>query len=592
KPKRVPPSGGIFAETFHQYRMLTALVIVLIVAALLLVYRPVRALFHSSTASNAATSQSGGLPQTKILAVLPFTSANADPKLIALGQGLVESVAAKLGKLTEDRAFEVIPPRTLQERKISALPDAARMFGANLGLALTLAPQSDTLVKVTYSVLSAQTGTPVGSGSLTVPISDAFSVEQNVSDGAVKALRLQLLPEEEAALKYHGTDQSAAYEYYLQAQGYLLDNKAENLDNAALMAREALRLDPNFGMAKAVLGESYWRKYSDTKQTQWIAPAQAGCSDAVKLGNAGAAGHICVGHIDAGTGHYPEAAAEFQLALGLEPTNEEAAVGLAHAYERDGKITEAEKAYQQDVQAHPNSRYSYNAFGQFYASRNQYEKALEMYRKVIAIAPEWYGTYVNVGAIYSNMGQYEKAIDPLKKSIAIRPSYAGYDNLGAAYYGLNKFADAAAAFEEATKLDPQQYVTWGNLGAALYYGGKKEQALAPEHKAIELALTELKVNAHAPDVLSALAGYYAQLGDRKNALLYLGQALQYGHNDKEILIDAAGAYSQLGETGLAIEWLAKAVQAGYTIDKIRGDPEFSNLVDTPGFQQLIKSSPR
>jgi hypothetical protein len=37
--------------------------------------------------------------------------------------------------------------------------------------------------------------------------------------------------------------------------------------------------------------------------------------------------------------------------------------------------------------------------------------------------------------------------------------------------------------------------------------------------------------------------------------------------------------------------LAKAVQAGYTADKIRGDPEFANLVDTPGFQQLMKSPP-
>ena len=129
------------------------------------------------------------------------------------------------------------------------------------------------------------------------------------------------------------------------------------------MAREALKLDPNFGMAKAVLGESYWRKYSDTKQTQWIAPAQAGCEDAVKLGNAGAAGHVCLGLIDDGTGHSPEAAAEFQLALGLEPTNEDAAIGLALAYEHEGKITEAEKAYQQAIQSHPNSRFSYNSFG-------------------------------------------------------------------------------------------------------------------------------------------------------------------------------------------------------------------------------------
>lgn len=588
KPKRVASSPGVF----HQYRMFAALVVALIGIALLLAYRPASRWLRSSSANNAApTSESVRLPQTKILAVLPFTAAaNADPKVTALGEGLVESVAAKLGKLTEDRAFEVVPPGNLQEKKISTLPDAAHMFGANLGLTLTLEPQSADLVKVTYSVLNTQSTTPLGIGSLTVPSTDAFSAEQVIADGTVKALHLQLRPEEEAALKYHGTDNAEAYQYYLQAQGYLLDHsKAEKLDIAALMARDALKLDPNFGMAKAVLGESYWFKYSNTKQKQWIAPAQSGCNDAVKLGNAGAAGHVCLGRINDGTGHSPEAAAEFQLALGLEPTNEEAAIGLALAYEHEGKITEAEKAYQQAIQAHPNSRYSYNNFGAFYRSRNEYEKALQMYAKVIQIAPEWYATYSNVGAIYNQMGQYEKAIDPLKKSIAIRPSYPGYVNLGGAYFGLGKFTDAANAYEEAAKLDPQQYVIWGNLGDALYSSGKKDQSVAPLRKAAELAEADLKVNPHDPDVLSSLAGYYSMLGDRKHALLYLGQALQYGHNDKDVLLDAASAYNHLGENSLAIEFLAKMVQAGYTADKIRSMHEFDNLAGMPGYQQLMKS---
>jgi eukaryotic-like serine/threonine-protein kinase len=587
KPCRAPAAPG----DFHQYRALAAVAIVLVVLAGLLTFRPVRQLFRSSVADNAVSStQPGGLPQAKILAVLPFTAPKANPKLSALGEGLVESVAAKLGKLTEDRAFEVVPPGNLQEKKISTLPDAARMFGANLGLALTLEPQSAELVKVNYSLLNAQTSAPVGSGTVTVPLTDAFSVEQIVAEGAVKALRLQLRPEEEAALKYHGTDKAAAYQYYLQAQGYLLDHsKAENLDNTALMAREALKLDPNFGMAKAVLGESYWFKYSDTKQKQWLAPAQSSCKDAVKLGNAGAAGHSCLGRIDNGTGHYPEAASEFQLALGLEPANENAALGLAHAYEHEDKITEAEKAYQQAIQAHPNSRFSYNEFGAFYQGRNEYEKALQMYAKVTQIAPEWYAAYVNIGSIYNDMGQYDKAIDPLKKSISIRPSYPGYVNLGNSCTGLNKFADAASAYEEANKLDPQQYVTWGNLGDAFYYSGKKDQSVAPYRKAVELASAALKINPHDPDVLSSLASYESMLGDRNNALLHLGQALQYGHNDKDLLLDAASVYNHLGETGLAVEWLAKAVQAGYTKDRIRSLHDFDNLVNTPGYQQLMKS---
>jgi len=588
KPKRAPST----AADFHRYRMLAALAIVLIAVALLLAYAPASRWFHSFTANNAATpSQLNGLPQTKILAVLPFTAAaNADPKVTALGEGLVESVAAKLAKLSEDRAFEVVPPGTLQEKKVSTLTDAAHMFGANLGLTLTLEPESADLIKVAYSLLSPQSGKPIASGSLTVPATDAFSAEQVISDGAVKALHLQLRPEEQAAMKYHGTDQPAAYQYYLQAQGYLLDStKAENRDNAALMARAALKLDPNFGMAKAVLGQSYWASYFITKQKQWIAPAQSNCNEAVKLGNSGAAGHVCLGFIDNSTGHYPEAAAEFQLALGLEPTNEGAAIGLAQTYAREGKIAEAEKAYQQVIQAHPNSRSAYNNFGAFYVSRNEYEKALDMYQQAIRIAPEWYATYSNVGVIYNEMGQYEKAIDPLKKSIAIRPSYPGYVNLGVSYFGLHKFDEAAEAYQAAAKLDPQQYVIWGNLGDALFYSGKKDQSVAPLHKAVELAEGELKVNPHDPDVLSSLASYYSMLGDRKHALLYLGQALQYGHNDKDVLLDAASVYNHLGESSLAVEFLAKMVQAGYTADKIRSLREFDNLANMPGYQQLMKS---
>jgi serine/threonine-protein kinase len=589
KPKSRPAPSSL--NQFHRNRAIAALAIVLIALAVLLAYSRVRRSVFPSTAGNAPSpqAQTSGLPQTKILAVLPFSAVNGDPKLTALGQGLVENLSNKLGKLTEDRAFEVVSARNLQDKNISTLADAARMFGANLALALTFEPQSAELIKVNYSLLGTQSNTPIAAASVTVPATDAFAVEQNVADGAVKALHLQLRPEEEAALKYHGTDSAEAYEYYLQAQGYLLDHsKAEKLDIAALMANAALKLDPNFGMAKAALGESYWLKYSDTKQKQWIAPAQSNCKDAVKLGNSGAAGHVCLGLIDDGSGHSPEAVAEFQLALGLEPTNEEAVNGLALAYEHEGKITEAEKAYQQAIQAHPNSRFSYNMFGNFYLRRDEYEKALQMYARVIQIAPDWYGTYVNIGSIYYQLGQYDKAIDPLRKSISIRPSYPGYLNLGAAYFGLNKFSEAADAYQEAAKLDPQQYVIWGNLGDALFYSGKKDQSVAPLRKAVELAQGELKVNAHDPNVLSSLAGYDSMLGDRKNALLYLGQALQYGHNDKDVLLDAASVYNHLGENALAVEFLAKMVQAGYTADKLRSLHEFDNLATMPGYQQLMK----
>ncbi len=563
-------------------------VVLVAVAALLIFSRPVLQLFQSSPKPNNTISSE--LPQTKIVAVLPFKPIDGNPKLTALGQGLVESLAAKLGRLTENRSLEIIPARNLQERSVTSLAEARQQFGANLGLTLSL-DQSGELVRVAYSLRNAQTGSALGGDAITVPAADAFAVEDDVADGTVKALQLQLRPEEQAALKVHGTDQPAAYKYYLQAQGYLLDYfKAENVENAIVMVREALKLDANFGMAKATLGQAYWRKYWLTKQKQWIVTAKNVCGEAVQLGNAGAAGHVCLGLIHDGTGQYPEAVAELQRALELDSSNEDAYVGLALALEHQGKIDEAEKTYQRAIDSHPNSRYSHNSLGTFYLRRNQYEKALGMFQKVIELAPEGYGAYVNLGATYNNMGRYAEAIEPLKKSIVIRPSYQAYINLGTAFFGLNHFADAATAYEEAIKLNPQQYVTWGNLGDARKYLGAKNEALPAYRKAVELASEELKVNPHDPDVLSSLASYYSELGDRNHALLYLGQSLRYGHNDKDILLDAATVYNNLGETGLAVEWLGKTVQAGYPASRIKGLPEFRNLENNPGYQQLMGKS--
>jgi eukaryotic-like serine/threonine-protein kinase len=496
-----------------------------------------------------------------------------------------------LGHLSETQPFEVIPTRNLQERGITTLVDARKQFGANLGLTIHL-EQAGELIRVSYSLLNAQTGAAIGGDSVTVPAADTFSIEDGVAEGAIKILRVKLTPEDQTTLKIHGTSSPLSYSYYLQACGYLLNfTSAENVEDAILMLKEALRVDPYFGAAKAALGEAYWRKYWFTKDKDWTNLAKEECSDAVRTGNAGGAGHSCLGLIADGTGQYRESIKEYQQALELEPGSETAHVGLALAYEHAGAISEAEQTYRGALEAHPGSPHCYNSLGTFYLRQHHFEKAAQMFEKVIALAPEGYGAYVNLGATYNDMGQYDKSIEPLRKSIAIRPSYAAYINLGVAYDGLKRFADGAAAYEKAIELNPQQFITWGNLGEARYYNGSKAEALQAYRKAVELATEQLKVNPHDPDILSNLANYYSVLGDRNHALMYLQQALQYGQSDKDILVDAASVYNHLGETTLAVEWLRKAVRGGYPPSKIRAGFEFRNLKDNPDYQSIVGNRP-
>lgn len=556
-------------------------------AAAIVIFAVFAALWGFRRSNRALDVAPSGQNPTVTLAVLPFAPVPNNPKLTALGEGLVENISSKLSRLTQDRQLDVVSSGTLQQRKVTSAGEARTQFGASHGLTVQLA-EAGQLLKVTYSLTDTRTGTTLAADEISVPATDAFGAEDDIAQGTVKALQLKLRPEEASGLSLHGTDNPEAYKDFLQARGYLLEyTRAENIDGALLMAGEALKLDPNFGQAKAALGEAYWRKYWLTKQGRWTQMAKSECERAVSLGNAGPAGHTCLGLIDDGSGQYAAAAGEFQRAVDLDPTNEDAYVGLALANEHQGAIDEAEKTYQRLIAIRPNSRLAYNSLGTFYLRRTQYDKAAGMFQRVIALAPEGYGAYVNLGATYTEMGRYADAIGPLKKSITIRPSYAAYDNLGTAYIGLNKFSEAATAYQDAIKLNPQQHVTWGNLGDAQKYLGQKAEAATAYRKAEELAGEELKVNPHDPDVLSSLAAYYSNLGDREHALRYLQECLRIGSNDKDVLLDAAAVYNNLGDSGVAVEWLAKAVQAGYAVNRINDLPEFRNLRGNPGYQQLV-----
>ena len=190
--------------------------------------------------------------------------------------------------------------------------------------------QTGDLLKVNYSVTNAVTRNLLGGNSITLPAADVFSVQDDIAEGTAKALQLKLRPEEETELKLHGTTTPAAYHFYLQGRGYLVDyTKLDNVDNAVLMETQALKVDPNFGAAKASLGEAYWRKYVLTKDKRMTEQAKSECEAAVALGTAGTSGHTCLGLVCRHRA-IQSAATEFQRAVELDPGNS-AAIGLASA---------------------------------------------------------------------------------------------------------------------------------------------------------------------------------------------------------------------------------------------------------------------
>jgi serine/threonine-protein kinase len=541
----------------------------------------------ASSGRLAALQTAPLVPDHKSLAVLPMADVAGDPKFTAFGKGLLEDVAAKLSQLSANHDIEVIPARTLEDKKISTLAEAQKEYGVNLGLAVSLKQDGD-LVRAAYSLIDARTDKNLAADSITAPISDLFTIEDKLTSGIADALKINLRTEERQALGAHSTTLPEAYQYYVQGVGYLrLRAQREALDSAETVFKQALKIDPNYGPAEAGLGETYWYLYDMTKQKRWIEPAQQACSQAINLGNAGAEGHMCLGTIENGRGEFEKAADQYQKALQLDPVNDEVYRHLAGVYQNLNQLDKAEETYRRAISARPEYSRSYSELGVFYINQAEYEKAQAMFEKAISLRPDGYLNYNNLGAVLLYEGKNEEATRALEKSIGIRPSYMAYENLGAAYLGLRKFDQAARNTQEALKLDDSDYQTWGNLGDAYYYGGNKSSAMDTYKKAISMAEQRLKVNPRDTDVLSDLARYWAMLGDRSKALDYLDRSL-VGKNDKELLFGAALVYNQLRETGPALEWLSKALAAGYSKSVVSATPDFDNLHDNPRYQALMQ----
>jgi tetratricopeptide (TPR) repeat protein len=394
-------------------------------------------------------------------------------------------------------------------------------------------------------------------------------------------------------LAVRGTNEPSAYDYYLQGRGYLQEfQKPENVESAITVFDRALELDPKYSLVFSGLGEAYWRKYELETDPKWTKPAKDNCRQALLLDENEAQGHICLGLVYDGTGKYGEASKEFQTAVALEPTSDNAIRGLASAYEHLGRMDAAEKTYSAAIAARPNYWRNYNALGALYMDEAHYAQAAEMFSRVTELAPDSFRGFSNLGGAYLSLGSYADAIAAFQESIAIRGTSDAYSNLATAHFDSRQFDDAAQNYKQAISLGDKDYQVWGNLADAYYYSVKRRsEAAAPYSKAITLAKQSLEVNPRDTTVLADIAGYYSMLGERSKAFIYLDRALNESPDqDPNLFFQASLVNNQLGETRMALQWLTRAIKGGYSIATVEQAPALDNLRSNSDFQAVVRNA--
>jgi TolB-like protein/Flp pilus assembly protein TadD len=522
------------------------------------------------------------------IAVLPFVNMSGDPANDYLGDGLSEEITNLLTSLPDLE----IASRTSAFAFRGSNQDVAsiaRALGVRYVVEGSIRRQGDEL-RITAQMIDASTGYHQWSRTYRRDLAEMFDIEEDISKSVLQALTIVLSPEAQQRLGRRPTDNDNAYDIYLRGLSRLRGaTDADALDGATSQFRKALAIDPTFAQAYAGLCQVEVRRYTYLRSADAVTAAEKSCAQAVQLDKNLPDVHFGLGELYAATGEYETAEAQYREAIAQDDDLTDAYLGLADVLSKRNLPKAAEETYQEVIRARPRYWAAYDAYGRYLANQGRPTDAIAQYRVATDLAPDNATVLSNLGAAYYLVDDYGNAAAAFRRSVELKPTSEGYSNTASMYYADGRYDEAAAMYEQAVQLAPKDHMLWGNLADAYRVSTSRSgQAPATYARAAELARESLRVNPEDPLVRAQLAYFLARSGRSSEAVAELAQLDAGQAGSFYVHYYAALAHLELGDRNAAIAELTRAVEAGYSRYLLREAPEFEALRDDPRMIELAK----
>ena len=134
---------------------------------------------------------------------------------------------------------------------------------------------------------------------------------------------------------------------------------------------------------------------------------------------------------------------------------------------------------------YPDAFIIWNVLGAAAAQTGQMNKAINAFQRVIAIKPDYAEAYYNMGNALREQGKLDEAIASYNKALSLKPDYAeAYYNIGNALKEQGELDEAIASYNKALSLKPDYADAHNNLGVSLKELGNLASAIEAYRKAV------------------------------------------------------------------------------------------------------------
>ena len=543
----------------------------------------------------------GASPGSTVIGVLPFQNATGDPANDPVASGLTEAVAKRLASvpalhvLALDETREAVREQHQRDGG-TAEPEAspadlgrtARDLGAAflVEAAIVRAPSGVEVVATLTSADASRHPSERIQSSASV-----FELHQQTADAVIAALAAQgAVGRTRSAARPPTTNADAFAEY---AQGRVFLERPDvpgNLDHAVTLFKSAISKDPRFALAHAGLADTYWAQFQETQDPAWTARAMAANLDALRIDPDQPEIRMSLALAYRAQGEMEKAMEELKRVEALQPRNDVPHRVMADIRGARSEWEEAIAEARQAVSLRPSYWRNHHQLGLTYFRAGRYSEAASAFTRVVELQPDSARGYQTLGTALQAAGRNDEALEKYERALAIRPSGQTYSNVGTLHFWRGDHAAAAAAYEKAVALLPNDPDLQANLGDAYDGLGQSARAAQAYRRAADHVVRLLAVSPNDPQRLAALGLYRAKLGEPDTALDAIAKALALSPDNGQVLYAAALVHALTGDAPSSCAALGRALDRGASVEEVRHAGELRTLAGCTAYDGIVKHS--
>ncbi|WP_161809641.1 winged helix-turn-helix domain-containing tetratricopeptide repeat protein [Stenotrophomonas terrae] len=505
------------------------------------------------------------------IAVMPFSSLSDD----AADRYFADGLAVEMhDALTNVPGLKVAARQLTATGNGDAEGEDVRRIGQRLGVATLLdasVRREGGRVRISARLSDTSTGFTLWAETYDREINDVFALQGEIANKVVHAL-LGHLPGKTAGIaqRLTPTNDVNAYDAYLRGLALLQRPVGEAGNERAMAAfTQALALDPHFARAQAGICRAQIARLEGVSDAEAFTRARQACARAQAMDPGLREVSLAMAEIARVSGQNEQALQLYQQVIDDPALRADGLVGQARTYAALGQEKQALQAFQQAIAARPSDAQIYRLLGYHHWLRGDVPKAIDAFVTATVLQPEDSRLWGSLGGLYLAQGDTVQAGHAFNMSLSIEPNAGALTNLGTMKFDHGEYALAAELFQQATVLEPEDYLHWGNLADALAAApATAAQAQAPYLRAAHLAQQYVDVRRDDAYALAVLSWYRANLGERARALADLQAARALGTQAAEVALWCAQTLTLLGDRAGAHGCVETALKQGIPQQRI------------------------